>query len=415
MALTKEQEAVYYAAIKADERFSHELRRVYGKKSGEMRYRPNLWTDRGIKAAALHAKRAKERWLKIMRSFRTSNPTMKIKPEDYETLRAMLAGSGISSATTMRERWDALWRAKGAGEFINNKLYKYMNDDQIDTALRKIASEKNPMRVHNPSWHQKKAGPIKLAPGWYIEDDTNNFRSVMGPFDSKKEADERIALFKKHGTYTGQIVYEVRAKNPDNKKPPSDYQKYDLYVDGEHRGVTNSKTVNDARRAFKQMLPMYDYENKTRVKVIRRADPWQTTMDRLARERSGKDRDRNPGPRSVHTAKWDRCVKEVRKRGTAADPYAVCTAAMGELAVRKPHRRTANPLPKVTAVRRIFYAVTATKGREKLYLKRSGKLTRAASGAARFSSVNEAIEHAKAHLKKYPTSRAFKFDVGLAY
>lgn len=265
MALTKAQEAVYYAAIKADERFSHELRRVYGKKSGEMRYRPNLWTDRGIKAAALHAKRAKERWLKVMRSFR----------------------------------------------------------------------EKNPMRVHNPSWHQKKAGPIKLAPGWYIEDDTNNFRSVMGPFDSKKEADERIALFKKHGTYTGQIVYEVRAKNPDNKK--------------------------------------------------------------------------------VHTAKWDRCVKEVRKRGTAADPYAVCTAAMGELAVRKPHRRTANPLPKVTAVRRIFYAVTATKGREKLYLKRSGKLTRSASNAARFHSVNDAIAHAKAHLKRYPASRSYKFDVGLAY
>ena len=195
MALTKAQEAVYRAATKADERFSHELRRVYGKKSGEMRYRPNLWTDRGIKAAALHAKRANERWLKIMRSFRSSNP----------------------------------------------------------------------------------------------------------------------------------------------------------------------------------------------------------------------------GPRSVHTAKWDDCVKHVKEKGTAADPYAVCTAAMGEMAIRKPHRRTANPLPKVTSVRRIFYAVTATKGREKLYLKRSGKLSRAASGAARFASVNDAIAHANSHLKRYPASRAYKFDVGLAY
>lgn len=41
-----------------------------------------------------------------------------------------------------------------------------------------------------------------------------------------------------------------------------------------------------------------------------------------------------PGPRR-HSAKWDRCVREVKRRGTAADPYAVCTAALGELSRRK--------------------------------------------------------------------------------
>ena len=198
MALTKAQEAIYYAAVKADKNFQEELVRLYGKKAGDMRYRPTLWTDRKLKAAALRARRATDRWLKVMKSV-------------------------------------------------------------------------------------------------------------------------------------------------------------------------------------------------------------------------GSVRQSNPGPHSVHTKAWDRCVKEVKARGTATDPYAVCTAAMGEMAIRKPHRRTANPLPKVTAVRRIFYAVTATKGREKLYLKRSGKLTRSASNAARFHSVNDAIAHAKAHLKRYPASRSYKFDVGLAY
>jgi hypothetical protein len=129
-------------------------------------------------------------------------------------------------------------------------------------------------------------------------------------------------------------------------------------------------------------------------------------------------RDKNPGRKRVHTAKWDRCVKEVRQRGTAADPYAVCTAAMGELAIRKPHRRGArasNPLPRLTSVRKIYYAVTAKKGRERLYLKRNGKLTRKEPDAARFSSVAEAMARARAHLARYPTSRSYQFDVGLAY
>lgn len=47
-----------------------------------------------------------------------------------------------------------------------------------------------------------------------------------------------------------------------------------------------------------------------------------------------------PGARK-HSAKWDRCVREVKRRGTAVDPYAVCTAALGELSRRK--RRLKNP------------------------------------------------------------------------
>ncbi len=36
-----------------------------------------------------------------------------------------------------------------------------------------------------------------------------------------------------------------------------------------------------------------------------------------------------PGP-STHTVAWDRCVDHVRSKNPNADPYAVCTASLGE-------------------------------------------------------------------------------------
>lgn len=36
-----------------------------------------------------------------------------------------------------RYRWDVLWHAQQT-RFVCNTLYKYLNDDHIDTALRKI-------------------------------------------------------------------------------------------------------------------------------------------------------------------------------------------------------------------------------------------------------------------------------------
>lgn len=46
-------------------------------------------------------------------------------------------------------------------------------------------------------------------------------------------------------------------------------------------------------------------------------------------------RDSNPG-RATHTAKFDRCVKSVKRRlKGVSNPYAVCMAAMGKKALRK--------------------------------------------------------------------------------
>jgi hypothetical protein len=70
-------------------------------------------------------------------STRSGNP--KIRPDDYEALRLALLGSGIEHATTVRERWDALARTPAAFQ-LSLKLYSYLNDDHIDTALRKIVA-----------------------------------------------------------------------------------------------------------------------------------------------------------------------------------------------------------------------------------------------------------------------------------
>lgn len=51
-----------------------------------------------------------------------------------------------------------------------------------------------------------------------------------------------------------------------------------------------------------------------------------------------------PGRRSIHTPKWDRCVKAVRisarRYHRKVNAYAVCSARLGEQgSVKKGHRR----------------------------------------------------------------------------
>ena len=44
------------------------------------------------------------------------------------------------------------------------------------------------------------------------------------------------------------------------------------------------------------------------------------------------------GDEKVHTAKFDRCVKAVEKKGGVDNPYAICQASMGAGAIKKDHR-----------------------------------------------------------------------------
>jgi len=36
-----------------------------------------------------------------------------------------------------------------------------------------------------------------------------------------------------------------------------------------------------------------------------------------------------PSRKSIHTAKWHRCVEKVSARGGVSSPHAICTASLG--------------------------------------------------------------------------------------
>ena len=73
---------------------------------------------------------------------------MKIKPEHFQYIKAecekvlklypdkqkLYKANGLSDK---RFRWDILFCAK-LGDFICKEIYKYANDEHIDTALKKI-------------------------------------------------------------------------------------------------------------------------------------------------------------------------------------------------------------------------------------------------------------------------------------
>jgi len=44
------------------------------------------------------------------------------------------------------------------------------------------------------------------------------------------------------------------------------------------------------------------------------------------------------GDEKVHTAKFDRCVKDVEEKGGVDNPYAICQASIGAGAIKKDHR-----------------------------------------------------------------------------
>ena len=79
---------------------------------------------------------------------------MKMRPEHIQTLRAHIApldtperraryaaGDFPRAAGTkdvnLRYRWDLLWAAAPSG-WVAKELYPYLNDEHIDTALRRL-------------------------------------------------------------------------------------------------------------------------------------------------------------------------------------------------------------------------------------------------------------------------------------
>ncbi len=46
-----------------------------------------------------------------------------------------------------------------------------------------------------------------------------------------------------------------------------------------------------------------------------------------------------PGEKSIHTAKWDRCVKIVKSKSPEANPYAICSSSIDDGGVKKSHQK----------------------------------------------------------------------------
>jgi hypothetical protein len=75
---------------------------------------------------------------------------MKMKKEHFEYLKREIQKSGHGKEvwekykalglSELRYRWDVLYAAK-LSSWICDNLYSYLNDDHIDTALRKILKE----------------------------------------------------------------------------------------------------------------------------------------------------------------------------------------------------------------------------------------------------------------------------------
>jgi hypothetical protein len=51
-------------------------------------------------------------------------------------------------------------------------------------------------------------------------------------------------------------------------------------------------------------------------------------MEKLIKSQNGQWTLTKAAPKGVNKDKWDRCVEDVKAKGTAESPHAVCTAAM---------------------------------------------------------------------------------------
>ena len=112
-----------------------------------------------------------------------------------------------------------------------------------------------------------------------------------------------------------------------------------------------------------------------------------------------KRRRRNPGRRSVHTAKWDRCVKDVRRKGGAANPDAVCTAMLGERgSIKKSHRRNPKKRKRRTNPTSNWIITAHRSGGEELHYTGT-KLTSAPTPPVKFPTRGLAQQFAR-HLKR---------------
>lgn len=125
---------------------------------------------------------------------------------------------------------------------------------------------------------------------------------------------------------------------------------------------------------------------------------------KMKRARAAAHRRKNPG--RVHTKKFDRCVRKVKRRasGRTRNAYAVCSATLGKRAIVKRHRRR-----NIRRAATRFF-ILAVKGKESLYY--NGTHFSSKRDVRYYVSKEVAKSTAKHLLRTYPVLRTYDVYVG---
>ena len=95
---------------------------------------------------------------------------------------------------------------------------------------------------------------------------------------------------------------------------------------------------------------------------------------------------------SIHTAKWQRCVEDVKAKGSAVNPFAVCTASIGRQGTFQAEHRGSRSRPK--------------------RLKQPASIFRLRDpGGRSVADRHRAIHAARVHVKREPVERGVKREL----
>lgn len=72
---------------------------------------------------------------------------MRVNAQYIPQYRAHIIAEGKSKDVEMRLRWDVLYLS-GLSQWICDNLYSYLDDNHIDTALRHIMKDIDPLHGH---------------------------------------------------------------------------------------------------------------------------------------------------------------------------------------------------------------------------------------------------------------------------
>ena len=131
-----------------------------------------------------------------------------------------------------------------------------------------------------------------------------------------------------------------RTGNPSDHSRPKSHRAYDLAKRADEGYSRELKRVYGPKIASEMRYKPREFKDSRLILARKRFE----RATRVLRSVWEKNRAANPGRKSVHTAKWDDCVRDVKRSGSKVSPYAVCSSAIGyEGSVKKGHRR-GNPI-----------------------------------------------------------------------